>query len=162
MSQEQRLVETVVFAWNSAIVRLDNLLSSLPDNGLGLEIAPGRNRVLYIVGHLAAHHDRLFALLRLGERLHPELDHPFIVAPDTKEPSPTAFTSTQHVLEAWKLVNHQLAERMASLTAPEWLERHNNVSPEDFLEHPLRNRLAVLISRTNHVAYHTGQIQLVR
>jgi hypothetical protein len=30
--------------------------------------------VLYLVGHLIATHDRMFPLLDLGERLHPELD----------------------------------------------------------------------------------------
>ena len=38
----------------------------------------------YLVGHLAATHDRLFPLLRLGERLHPELDSQFLETPDRK------------------------------------------------------------------------------
>ena len=31
----------------------------------------------------------------------------------------------------------------------------------DFAANPLRNRLAVLLSRTGHVAYHLGQCALV-
>ena len=39
---------------------------------------------------------------------------------------------------------------------------HSAVSEEDFVKEPLRNRLAVLASRTNHVSYHGGQLVLTR
>jgi hypothetical protein len=34
------------------------------------------------------------------------------------------------------------------------------VSDEEFAANPLRNRLSVVLSRTNHLAYHIGQIAL--
>jgi hypothetical protein len=34
------------------------------------------------------------------------------------------------------------------------------VSDADFGVNPLRNRLAVLLSRTEHIAYHLGQVAL--
>jgi hypothetical protein len=34
------------------------------------------------MGHLTAVHDRLFPMLGLGQRLHPELDEDFLVNPD--------------------------------------------------------------------------------
>jgi hypothetical protein len=40
------------------------------------------------------------------------------------------------------------------------LRRHNAVSEEDYAKDPTRNRLAVLLSRTNHMSYHLGQITL--
>jgi len=46
------------------------------------EIAPGRNRLLYLWGHLTATHDAMLPLLGLGERLHPEFDAAFISTPD--------------------------------------------------------------------------------
>jgi hypothetical protein len=36
------------------------------------------------------------------------------------------------------------------------------VSPEDFAKEPHRNRLNVLISRTNHMANHIGQLLLLK
>ena len=45
---------------------------------------PGKNRLYYLMGHLAATDDRLFPLLRLGERLHAELDSHFLDSPDSK------------------------------------------------------------------------------
>ena len=52
---------------------------------------------------------------------------------------------------------------MAAFTAlppGDWLKRHEAVSEEDFAKEPLRNRLAVLQSRTAHAAGHGSQIAL--
>jgi hypothetical protein len=49
----------------------------------------------------------------------------------------------------------------ASLSASEWLQKHTAVSEEEFAKDPLRNRFAILLSRTNHLAYHLGQTALV-
>jgi hypothetical protein len=35
------------------------------------------------------------------------------------------------------------------------------MTDEDFKANPLRNRLAVLLNRTNHLSYHLGQAALV-
>ncbi len=52
------------------------------DEELLREVAPGRNRVFYLMGHLTAVHDRLLPMLGLGERLHPELDDDFLTNAD--------------------------------------------------------------------------------
>jgi len=41
-------------------------------------------------------------------------------------------------------------------------ERMEEESDEDYAKDPTRNRLSVLLSRTNHLAYHLGQIILVQ
>jgi hypothetical protein len=74
MTTDELFAKTGIQSWKLAISRLNQLLSSLSDDDLQREVASERNRVYYIVGHLAATHDRMFPLLRLGERLHPELD----------------------------------------------------------------------------------------
>ena len=51
---------------------------------------------------------------------------------------------------------------MEALPAEAWLEKHDAVSAEDFESEPLRNRLSVLLSRTAHVQFHTGQIRLIK
>ena len=48
------------------------------------------------------------------------------------------------------------------MTAAQWLERHSSVSEEDFAKEPLRNRLAMMLSRTNHVSMHVGQALLAK
>jgi hypothetical protein len=48
----------------------------------------------------------------------------------------------------------------AGLSPADWLKKHAAVSEEDFLKEQLRNRFAILLSRTNHLAYHLGQTAL--
>jgi hypothetical protein len=57
------------------------VISRLSDEDLKQEIAPGRNRALYIVGHVTATNDRLFALLGIGQRRYRDLDSVYIDQP---------------------------------------------------------------------------------
>lgn len=54
----------------------------LSDEQLQKQVAPGRNRLYYIWGHLAAVSDRALPFLHDGERVYPELDVLFIDSPD--------------------------------------------------------------------------------
>jgi hypothetical protein len=149
---------TAVASWKQNLDHLDRLLAAVSDDDLQKEIAPGRNRLFYLLGHLAAVHDRMLPLLRLGARLHPELDEPFLTQADRMVPD----TITPAALRAaWTEVNRALTSAIEALPAAAWLERHDAVSAEDFAREPLRNRLAVLLSRSAHVQFHTGQIRLV-
>jgi hypothetical protein len=47
-----------------------------------------------------------------------------------------------------------LTEALERFTPEDWLEKHTVVSDEDFAKDPSRNRLAVVLSRTNHMSYH--------
>jgi len=160
MNPNTLLISTVLQSWRLIIDRISKTLSSFTDDDLQLEVAPGKNRLYYLVGHLAAIHDRMFPLLRLGERLHPELDSQFVDSPDHKlmgDGIPPAQLRT-----VWVEVNSRLTDAFETLQPQEWLQRHDSVSEEDFARNPLRNRLAVLMSRVNHAAYHEGQMRLAR
>jgi len=157
MTNEELFAKTTVNSWKLAIDRLDQMFSSLSDEELQTAVAPDRNRVFYLLGHLTAVHDRLFPLLNLGQRLHPELDDDFIANPDGKS---SDRVSAEELRRAWTEVNRQLMAAFVELPAAEWLKKHDAVSEEDFAKEPLRNRLAVLQSRTLHAAGHAGQITL--
>jgi hypothetical protein len=159
MTPEQILNTTALASWKQVVARLDQAIVPLNDEALQKEIAPGRNRIYYLVGHLAAVNDRMFPMLFVGDRLHPELDEAFITEPDRKAPDSV---SPAALKQALKDVNDKLTEAFEKLQPEEWLQRHNAVSPEEFAGQPLRNRLAVLLSRTNHVSFHLGQIILVK
>jgi len=60
----------------------------------------------------------------------------------------------------WTEVNSSVFEKFAGLSPQEWLRRHTAMSDEDYAKDPTRNRLSVLLSRTNHLSYHLGQIVL--
>jgi hypothetical protein len=159
MTAEEIMVQNALGAWKQTMGQIDKTLAALDDEGLQREVAPGRNRVYYLLGHLTAVSDRLFPMLRLGERLHPELDEPFLTQPDRAGGDPVAPAALR---SAWSEVSGKLLAAFEKLSAAEWLERHDSVSVEDFAKEPLRNRLAVLLSRSQHAAMHEGQMRLVK
>jgi uncharacterized damage-inducible protein DinB len=150
-------VQVAINSWRLVVERANKTLSNLTDDQLLKEVAPGKNRVIYLWGHLTAVHDAMFPILGLGERLHPELDAIFVLNPDkTGEQLPPVGELGKY----WDEVNSRLLSQFASLSRDEWLQRHRSMSEEDYAKDPIRNRLAVLLSRTNHLSYHLGQITL--
>ena len=158
MNNEELLAATAVNAWKVTIDRLDRLLSTLTDEQLQTQVSPGRNRVYYIIGHLAALHDKMLPLLSFGARLHPELDEQFL-KPDRTVPDPL---SPAELRRAFGEINATLTKEIQSLPAAEWSKKHTSVSEADFASNPLRNRLAVLLSRAGHAMFHAGQIRLAQ
>jgi DinB superfamily len=159
MTTEEMLAHTALNSWKLVIGRLNTAIAPLTDEQLQRQVAPGKNRLLYLVGHLTAVHDRLFPTLGLGDRLHPELDEIYITNPDRALSDPV---SAADLKQSWSEVNSKLTAAFEKLTPRQWLEKHTAVSDEDFAKDPTRNRLAVLISRTNHAAFHTGQAALIK
>lgn len=157
MTNQEIFSNVAVSSWKQVISRLDKMFASVRDEDLKQQVAPGRNRLFYLLGHLTAVHDRMFPLLGLGERLHPELDGPFLENPDKAEASEI---SAANLRKAWTEINTRLTAAFESLKPEQWLERHTSVSEQDFAKEPLRNRLAVLQSRTNHASFHAGQVRL--
>ncbi len=159
MTTEQIMATTAVNTWKLVIGRFSKGLAPLTEEQLQQQVAPERNRLMYLLGHLTAVHDRMFSLLDVGERLHPELDEAYITNPDKTHPDPL---SAADLKQAWTEVNAKLTEAFEKLTPEEWLQKHTAVSDEDFAKDPTRNRLAILLSRTSHAAFHTGQAVLVK
>jgi DinB superfamily len=143
--------------WKAQTERADKLFGGLSSEQVLREIAPGRNRQLYLWGHLTAVHDAMLPLLGLGERLHPEFDVAFVSNPDK---SKADIPSHEQVRHAWKAVNGKLWKEFEKMSWSDWLQRHSAVSEEDFAKDASRNRFAVLLSRTNHLSYHLGQAVL--
>jgi DinB superfamily len=158
MTNEELFLSVAVSAWKTNIERADKVFSNLTAEQLQKEVAPGKNRLIYLWGHLTAVHDAMLPLLGFGERLHPELDDLFISKPDKTAPN---LPSADALKRYWNEVNSRLFEGFAKLRATDWLQRHTSVSEEDFAKNPLRNRFAILLSRTNHLSYHLGQAALV-
>lgn len=152
-------LKMVLDAWRQYISRTDSLLNELSDERLLLNIAPGKNSGKYLLGHLTAVHDRMLPLLRLGDSLYPELHDPFELKPDGPHIRPFDMTDLR---DSWKEVNDSLNAHFSRLTLDEWLERHTAVSEDDFRNEPHRNRLNVVINRTNHLAWHYGQLLLLK
>jgi hypothetical protein len=159
MANEGSYVALALKAWKAQIERADKLFGRLSSEEVLREIAPGRNRLLYLWGHLTAIHDAMLPLLGLRERLHPEFDVAFVSNPDKSQAN---IPSHEQVRQAWNSVNGELSRGFERMSWSDWLQRHTAVSEEDFAKDTSRNRFAILLSRTNHLSYHLGQAVLGR
>ena len=159
MDKEQLFVKMALSAWETHIGRASELLETLSDAQLLNEIAPKKNRGIYLVGHLIAVHDAMNDILGLGKRSHVELDEAFVQNPDR---SGFDMPDLSVLRKYWKEVHQKLGEALQQLKPEEWFEKHSHMTDEDFGREPHRNKLNVLINRTNHLAYHLGQLRLLK
>ena len=82
MTPDQSLAATAVHAWTLNTARAEKVFLGQTDEDLRQEVAPGKNRLVYLWGHLIAVHDAMLPLLGIGPRLHPELDTTFLTEAD--------------------------------------------------------------------------------
>ncbi|WP_353720856.1 DinB family protein [Dyadobacter sp. 676] len=148
-------IKMVVSNWELQNQRLNGWLAKLPEERLSEPVAEGKNRAVYLLGHLIAVNDGMISLLGLGERLYPELDELFVKNPDRTF---AEIPSVTDLKAKWANLNAALTRYFAELDPEEWFSKHNAVSDEDFAREPHRNKLNILINRTNHEAYHLGQL----
>lgn len=159
MTTNQIMLKMVFDRWNALIKTADTLFNTLTDEQLQKEIAPGKNRGIYLLGHLIAVHDDMIPLIGLGDKLYPALYEPFIKSPDK---TVSELPSVKELREYWSRQVEVLAQKFDSLQPEEWLERHTAATAEDFAKEPHRNKLNIIITRTSHLSYHLGQLVLLK
>lgn len=159
MTSNEVMIKMVLDRWFAQIKNLDDNLAALTDEQLQKEIAPGRNRGIYLLGHLIAVHDDMVILLNFGDKLFPQLNEPFIKSPDK---TVAEIPSAKELRSNLARQNEVMAEKIKNLQPDEWFQRHTAVSPEDFIKEPHRNKLNIMITRTSHLAYHLGQLVLIK
>lgn len=159
MTTTELIVKMVFDRWNASVKNCDNLLNTLSDEQLQKEIAPGKNRGVYILGHLIAVHDDMLILLDMGDKLYPALHEPFLKLADKTVPQLPSATELRNY---WTEQCEVLRQKFDALHTENWLEKHTAVSAEDFAKEPHRNKLNIIITRTTHLAYHTGQLVLLK
>ena len=158
MAPDASLIDSALRTWKSNVDRAEKLFGTLSEAQLQQEIAPGKNRLIYLWGHLAAVNDALLPLLGVGERLHPELDPMFLSNPDKSQQK---MLSSEELKLQWHEINESLWTAFSKWSPSEWLQKHTSVSDADFAKEPHRNRFTILLGRTSHMAYHLGQAKLV-
>ena len=159
MTPTSLLVKMVLDRWNGSLVNLNKYLDALTDEQLLKEIAPGKNRGIYLLGHLIAVHDDMLTLLDMGDKKFPELQEPFLKQADKVA---TQIPSAADLRAIWKKQGDLLREKFEQLTPEQWLEKHTAVTEEDFVKELHRNKLNIIITRTSHLQYHTGQLALLK
>ncbi len=152
-------IDSALRGWQTTLDRASKHFGGLSEEQLRQQIAPGKNRPIYLWGHLTAVNDALLPLLGIGERLHPELDAIYLASPD----GPAAEKlSGKEMQQIWDEVNARLSAGFAKFSAEDWLAKHTAVSAEDFAREPHRNRFTILLGRTGHMSYHLGQAALAK
>ncbi len=159
MTQTEIAVKMVLDRWNASIKNVDTLLGLLNDEKLLKEIAPGKNRGIYILGHLIAVHDDMIILLNMGEKVYPELNEPFIKLADKATDKIPALAELRAY---WTNQCNIMNEQFSAMKPTDWFEKHTAVTAEDFEKEPIRNKLNIIITRTSHLQYHLGQLQLLK
>ncbi|HMG83817.1 MAG TPA: DinB family protein [Ferruginibacter sp.] len=158
-SATEQMVKQVINSWTSQNKAVTSFFNKYNDDAYLNEVAPGRNRAIYLLGHLTATNDSLLPLLGFGDKLYPQLETPFQVNADDKKAF--AFTVAE-LKQYWEKVNATLTEHFTTLSSYDWLDKHTKVSAEDFALDPSRNKLTVLLGRTNHQSYHLGQLNFLK
>ena len=160
MTNEKELaVKAVLDVWYSRIQAADKLFNALTDDQLQNEVSPKRNRGIYLLGHLTAVHDKMLPLLNFEQELYPHLDEIFLSKADK---AVSEIPSAGDLRLNWTNVNSKLSTHFHGLKPEQWFEKHNSVSSEDFIKEPHRNRLNIVIGRTNHLSYHLGQLAFLK
>lgn len=159
MNSTDTLVKIIMDRWNGAMKNCDELLNTLTDEQLAKETAPGKNRGIYLLGHLIAVHDAMLPLLDLGPLKYPQLAKPFLEEADKVA---TDLPSVQELRTQWNEQKQDLKQQFEKLSTSNWLEKHTAVSAEDFAKEPHRCKLNIILTRTTHLTYHTGQLILLK
>src|SRR5437016_13509948 len=157
MTLETSLIDSALRNWRLNVDRAGKLFGNLSQEQLLQEVAPEKNRLIYLWGHLTAFNDALIPLLGFGSRIHPELDLMFVSNPDRTVPTILLGEGLKII---WQETSQILWTGFSKLSVADWLQDHGAVAEEDFLQEPQRNRFAMLLARTAHIAYHLGQAKL--
>ena len=159
MDQQQIFVQMVLKAWNIQVTSTTQFFDALDDQSLDREVAPGKNRIIYLMGHLIAVNDTMISLFGVGERLYAHFDQPFVKNPDKSE---QAIPEASDLRKEWRISNEVLTAHFGKISPADWFKRHTAMTDEDLVKDPGRNKLSVLINRTNHLANHLGQLLVAK
>jgi len=66
MTRDQIFVKMAVDGWDGQVTATSKLFDQLTDEQLMEEVAPGKNRGIYLLGHLVSVHDKMLSLLLLA------------------------------------------------------------------------------------------------
>jgi DinB superfamily len=158
MNTTETTLKMIFDRWYALLKNFDTSINALTDEQLQHEIAPGKNRGIYLLGHMIAVHDDMLRLLDLGDKMYPELFEPFIKEADK---AVTELPSAATLRGYWIKQNEVLKQKFDSVAPEEWFQKHTAVTAEDFAKEPHRNKLNIIITRTSHLAYHHGQFVLI-
>lgn len=155
---DELIVKMALNLWKSGNEKVDKIFNSISDEQYNASITQGSNTAAWILCHIAFVNDSLFTVLGLGKPIYPRLTE-IAMAKDSPQHKVISKDELRHI---WTTINSRLLHAFEGIPASEWFNRHTSVSEEDFKKEPHRNKLNVLLNRTNHQAHHAGQLALIK
>jgi len=118
MTLEVSLIDSALRNWRSNVDRAGKLFGNLSKEQLLQAVSPGKNRLIYLWGHLTAFNDALIPLLGFGPRIHPELDLMFVSNPDRTVPT---ILLREDLKIIWQETSEILWTGFSRLSVTDWL-----------------------------------------
>ena len=125
-----QIIKQVITAWATNSKVISTFFSKYEDAYYFNEVSPGRNRAIYLLGHLIAANDSMLPMFDLGERLYPELEATFLRIPDKTAADTLTIAELR---QYWEILNTTLAAHFDKMQTQDWMSRHTRVSEEDFM-----------------------------
>ena len=121
---DNRLVQVATHSWMSTVQRAQTWFDERGRRDFERVVAPERNRVLYLYGHLIAVHDMMYQLIGLGPRKCEALDALFLRVPDRSAedyPDPAQLNEYWHELHPRKKPKASESSQRTTGQASIWL-----------------------------------------
>ncbi len=157
MTEKQVFTKMVLDGWKGRIENVRELLKSLSDDDLKLELSPGKNSVGWVIAHLAAANLDVMKLLGFTRpTIHPGLEAHFA---NQENRQPLTASGTE-IRDFWEKSQAALTQKIDEIPVDDWFTHHTMISDADFAKEPHRNKLNVILNRSLHTAHHLGQLTL--
>ncbi len=159
MKEKQIAIKMITDNWNVMVSKVNNIVNTYTDDELELPVAPEKNKVKWIIGHLAAVNDLTLSILGVSEVTNPKQANRFTKTPFNKAQN---LISIKEIKEYWFKTSELINSGTKKFSANDWFQKHNSITAEEFVKEPHRNKLNVLMGRANHISHHIGQMSLVK
>lgn len=136
---------------------INGSLNVLSDEELKIEIIPGKNHGIWILGHLIVSDDDLSLFLGKGELLFPEYQEIFGQGSSIRPAG--EYPEASLLRKQWKDVYEKCIKIYRELKDSEVDEPHNLI--KDIEEDYFKTKFGVIVSWQIHQAYHAGQLGLL-
>jgi hypothetical protein len=152
------MIDQLLDQWENKIQETTDLFIAIGEQFAMEPVAPGKNRVIYLLGHLIVASDCFLAALEPDARRYPEYDELFL----TPQHHANEYPAYELLLQQWVSINEVLFAYLRQLSPADWKSKHNYISETDFIFEPKRNKFNVLLNRNAHLFHHAGQLALIR
>lgn len=151
------MIEQLLEVWENKIKETTEIFELLGERRAMKPVAPGKNRLIYLLGHLLVIHDGIFETLEVGKRRYTHYDDLFL----TPQHPANVYPPYGLLLQQWIALNETLIFQLRYISPDEWLSKQHYISEMDFILQPNKNKFYGFQCLTGHLFHHLGQLALI-